>query len=420
MKNAVKSRSPVPLTFGESGGRGAASKLLLVWLALLAGWLAGQVALGPPAARAALYWFHGVRSKNVTLCFAGNAVTARPDRVREIVGHLQQFQYAANVRFVTVDGTPAQDATAPGGNLQKLACPVPTTVNGKSYYDGDIRVALWNTDVPVDPPGMVPGVGCTQERVASSWSNPPDELDAKRPCQYNLKLGDDDLDMTGGQPGVHTGTPWLNHTLHEFGHALGLAHEHARADENAGCVNTGHSEYHAVSTGYITPYDKNSVMHYRFWPNEVPSCTGQTGTNYSNDGLTAYDRLALHLMYPEDVRVAEFTGKTVVKVGEALVLRSTLTQQGATAFALTNFQWKVDGVVKSTGDTLNTTFAGAGNHTVQFTYRDFLDRDYSSTFTVRVLDAATFNEQMAAVEEAQLLMMTSSLPTYVYLPMVVH
>jgi len=80
----------------------------------------------------------------------------------------------------------------------------------------------------------------------------------------------------------------------------------------------------------------------------------------------------------------------------------------------------VDGVVKSTGDTLNTTFAGAGTHTVQFTYRDFLDRDYSSTFTVRVLDAATFNEQMAAVEEALLLMMTSSIPDQVYLPMVVR
>lgn len=397
-----------------------AGKIPLMLLALLAGWLVGQVALGPPAARAALYWFHGVRSKTITLCFAGNAATARPDRVREIVGHLQHFQYAANIRFVTIGGTPIQDAAAPGGNIQKLACPAPTMVNGKSYYNGDIRVALWNTNVPVDPPGMVPGVGCTQTRESPSWSNPPDELDAKRSCQYNLKLGDDDLDMTVGQPGVHTGTPWLNHTLHEFGHALGLAHEHARADENAGCMYTGHDEYHDVFTGYITPYDKNSVMHYRFWPNEVPSCSGQTGTNYSNDGLTAYDRLALHIMYPEDVRVAEFTGKTVVKVGEPLVLRSTLTQQGATAFALKNFRWKVDGVVKSTSDTLNTTFAGAGAHTVQFTYRDFLDRDYLSTFTVRVLSAADFNGQMAAVEQAQLLMMTSSLPTYVYLPVVLR
>ncbi|GAB4534553.1 MAG: hypothetical protein Fur0018_24460 [Anaerolineales bacterium] len=397
-----------------------AGTILLMLLALLAGWLVGQVTLGPPPAQASLYWFHSVRSKTISVCFAGNATTARPDRVREIVGHLHQFEYAANIRFVTTDGTSIYDAAAPRGPIQKLACPVPATINGKSYYDGDIRVALWYTNVPVAPPGMVPGVGCTQALQDSSWSNAPDELDAKRPCQYNLKLGDDDTDMTVGYPGVHTGTPWLNHTLHEFGHALGLAHEHIRNDENAHCVPSTADGYHSVTTGFITPYDKNSVMHYRFWPHEVPQCTGQTGTNYSNDGFTAYDKLALHLMYPEDVRVAEFTGKTVVKVGEALVLRSTLTQQGATTFALKNFQWMVDGVVKSTSDTLNITFNSAGNHTVQFTYQDFLNRSYSSTFTVRVLNAGTFNEQIAAVAEAQLLMMTSSLPLDIYLPLIVH
>jgi len=393
---------------------------VLMMLALLAGWMAGQGIIGPPPAQAALYWFQGVRSKNISVCFAGNAVTARPDRVREIVGHLRQFEYAANIRFLTLDGTSIHDAAARGGNIQKLTCPAPTTVGGKSYYAGDIRVALWNTNVPVDPPGMVPGTGCTMPLVGSSWSNAPDALTPNRPCQYNLKLGDDDLDMTVGQPGVHTGTPWLNHTLHEFGHALGLSHEHARADENAGCVPATADGYHGVSTGYITPYDKNSVMHYRYWPNEVPSCSGQTGTNYSNAGFTAYDRLALHIMYPEDVRVAEFTGNTVVKTGEPLVLRSTWTQAGATSYAVKNFQWRVDGVVKSTGDTLNITFAGPGNHTLQFTYQDFLDRSYSFTGTIRVLSAATFNGQMAAVAQAQLLMMTSSIPNFVYLPAVLR
>ena len=122
---------------------------------------------------------------------------------------------------------------------------------------------------------------------------PPDELALKRACQYNLKLGDDDLDLATG---THTGTPWLNHTLHEFGHALGLSHEHARADENANCMPAAHGEYHILSSGYMTPYDKNSVMHYKFTPAEVPGCQ-QTGSNYSNDGLTGYDRLALHILY---------------------------------------------------------------------------------------------------------------------------
>lgn len=391
---------------------------LAMLLALLTGWTMGWMRFDAPSVQAALYWFHGVRSKEITVCFAGNAVDARADRVREIVGHLQQFEFVANIRFLTVDGVRINDAAAPGGNIQKLACPAPTWVNAKHFYDGDIRVALLNTDVPVDPPGMVPGVGCTQARVGSSWSNPPDELNLKRPCQYNLKLGDDDLDMTVGPPGTHTGTPWLNHTLHEFGHALGLSHEHARVDENASCVYTLHDEYHTVNTGYITPYDKNSVMHYRFWPNETPQCA-QTGSNYSNAGFTAYDRLALHLMYPEDVRVAEFTGKTVVRVGEPVALRSTVTQQGATGFAVNNFQWRVDGVLKSTSDSLNLTFAAPGDHTFQFSYKDFLDRNYSYSGAIRVLEAATFDAQMAAVQQAQLSMVMSGMPANsIYLPIV--
>jgi len=400
--------------------RGKPSVVALMLLALLTGWVAGQAVFGSPPAWASLYWFHGVRGKNITVCFAGNAVTARPGRVREIVGHLQQFEYAANIHFLTVDGTSIQDAAGPRGDIQKLACPAATLVGGKSYYAGDIRVALWHTDVPVDPPGMVPGVGCTQPKVGSSWANPPDELAAKRPCQYNLKLGDDDLDMTVGRPGKHTHTPWVNITLHEFGHALGLSHEHARADENAHCVPSTIGEYHIAHTGFVTPYDKNSVMHYRFWPDETPHCIGQTGTNYSNAGLTFFDRLGLHIMYPEDVRTAEFVGKTVVRVGEPLILRSALAQQGATNFAIHDFRWKVNGIVKSTSDTLNITFSTPGNRSLQFSYRDFLDRDYSYSGTVRVLDAATFKGQVAAVQQAQFLMMSSSTGSYLYLPSVMH
>ncbi len=378
----------------------------LVLLALFAGWAAGQAIFSASPAQASLYWFHNVRNKEISVCFAGNAVDIRPDRVREIVGHLQQFEYAANIRFLTIDGVSVFDAAASGGDIQKLACPAPVSVGGKDYYAGDIRVALWNTNVPVDPPGMVPGDGCTQALVGSSWSNPPDELDAKRPCQYNLKLGDDDTDPVTGQ---HTGTPWLNHTLHEFGHALGLSHEHARSDIDPACGVTG-----SESNGWITAtWDRDSVMNY-----VMLDC--QAYGNYANSGLSAGDKLALHIMYPEDARTAEFTGKTVVKTGEALILRSTLVQQGAASFAIKNFQWLVDGAVKSTSDTLNITFSTPGNHTFQFTYQDFLGRDYNYTGTIHVLDAASFNEQMAAVEQAQLLMMTSSLPSYVYLPAVMR
>lgn len=97
-------------------------------------------------------------------------------------------------------------------------------------------------------------------------------------------------------------------------------------------------------------------MHYRFWPDEVPQCSGQTGTNYSNAGLTSYDKLALHIMHPETNQVAEFTGKTVVKTGEPLILRSTWVQQGATSFAVKNFRWHLSRFLMSIDDTLNMTF----------------------------------------------------------------
>ncbi|NOZ71331.1 MAG: hypothetical protein GXP38_05360 [Chloroflexi bacterium] len=388
----------------------------LMMLALLAGWMVGQGLFAPSPAKAAQYWSLGVRSQEISLCFAGNSVNKRPDRVQEIVEHLQQFEYTANIRFLTLDGTSIQNAVSKV-SIHKLSCPAPTWVNGKSYYDGDIRVALWHTNVPTEPPGMVPGVGCSQPLKGTSWSNPPSELTSKRPCQYNLKLGDDDTDMTGGRPGVPTGTPWLNHTLHEFGHALGLGHEHARTDENAHCVLTS-QEYHTVNSGHITPYDKNSVMHYRFWPDEVPQCSGQTGTNYSNAGFTPYDKLALHIMYPETNRVAELTGKTVVKTGEPLILRSTWVQQGATSFAVKNFRWRLSGFLMSIDDTLNMTFDSPGVYTIQFSYQDFLDRSYSSTRSIRVLDAATFDRQMAAVQEAQLYLMSSMVGNNLYLPAV--
>lgn len=369
--------------------------------AILVGVLLGALLFVPSdrPVEAALWWFHGVRSAEISLCFAGNAVTQRPNRVREIVTHLQEFEYAANIRFVTTAGTRARDEIQPGGDINKLACPAPTTVDGKSYYDGDIRVALWSTDVPVDPPGKVPGVGCTQDKVGSSWSNPPDELEAKRPCQYNLKLGDDDLDM---QTNTHTGTPWLNHTLHEFGHALGLAHEHARKDENAGCVPSSHDEYRATSAGYLTPYDKNSIMHYRFWPSEVPSCV-QSGSNYSNDGLTAYDRLALHILYPQENRVAEFVGTTVIPARSTLSLQAAWKAQGANmSVVASNFVWRLGGAILSNTPDLNVTLSTPGTHTLEFSYTDFLGRSYSYSGPVRVLSEEDYRRQIVAPIAASL------------------
>lgn len=351
-------------------------------LVALAVWLLMPTVVWPAA-----YWFHSVRGRDITVCFAGDAVSVRPDRVREIVGHLTRYEHAANIRFLTLSGQSLALEAGVGSNLNALACSAATKQpNGNDYYAGDIRVALWNTNVSTSPPGKVPGVGCTQDKQPSSWANPPDELELKRACQYNLVLGDD-ADATG--------TPYLNHTLHEFGHALGLVHEHARADENAHCVPSNIDEYHVVSTGYITPYDKDSVMHY-WWPaSQVPNCQ-QTGSNYSQAGLTDYDRLAAHIMYPEDVRIVEFYGDTVIRPGEMLQLTSAWQAQGATSFATANWVWTIDGAVRSTTPSLALAGLSVGEHTLAIAHDDFLGRHYTYNGKVRVMTAAAYQQTLSA------------------------
>lgn len=362
-------------------------------------------------AKAALYWYEGVHDgPEITVCFAGNAAGVRPQRVREIVRDIRNFEQVANIRFMTVSGTRASDEIEPGGNLNALACPAPTWQGNVQVFAGDIRVALWHTNVPVDPPGMVPGEGCTQARESSSWANPPGELEAKRSCQYNLKLGDN---MENLRTGVDNDSPWLNHTLHEFGHALGLSHEHARKDENAGCVDPDHEDYHRTDAGYMTPYDKNSVMHYQFPLAVTPTCQ-QTGSNYSDSGFTAFDRLALQILYPEDVRVAAFVGTTVLRVGETLNLQAAWRVRGANMNVVANnYIWRINGVPRSTTPVLAYEPPGAGQYTLEFSYVDLLGRDYYYSGVVRVLEPEAFDAQIVAPIMTTLPMLY---PNYVYIP----
>lgn len=211
------------------------------------------------------------------------------------------------------------------------------------------------------------------------------------------------------------GTPYLNHTLHEFGHALGLSHEHARIDENAQCVPATHDEYHIALGGFITPYDKNSVMHY-WWPSAViPNCQS-TGTNYSHAGLTGWDKLALHIMYPEDVRVAEIAGSTLLRAGQPLQLSSTWVLQGATGFATSDWQWYVGGVLRSTATSLYVGGLTPGTYALTVSHKDFLGRSYSYSGLVRVLTDDGYWQLMASTAAAQAAL--APLITMVYAPVI--
>lgn len=351
----------------------------------------------PTTSNAGLYWQAGVRSKAITLCFVGDATTTRSARVDQIRTYLSEFEYAANVRF------------------QYLGkCPAPTTSGGKDNYDGDIRVVIPNTSV--SGTGPIPGNGCTafmKDGVYNkdndgwgSWSNTPQDLIPNRSCMYNLKLGDDPWNDT----------PYLNHTLHEFGHALGLSHEHVRNDANVSaciekypqfttqkdCENAKHvwngycmNGYGVgTSAGYITSYDRYSVMHYAY-----PLC-GIEG-NYGRSGLSPKDQLSVHILYPEDNFVAEFVGTTVIPATRALSLVSAWQVRGGDMnFAAKEFSWRLQGTEVSANPSANTQLA-PGNYVLQLKHKDFLDRNYSYTGPVRVLDKATYNRFAAGIMSAQ-------------------
>lgn len=338
---------------------------------VMAGLLVAAVA--GPAAHAGHFWDQGVRSKVVSVCFVGDALASRPGRVLQVMSYLRRFEHAANIRFPVVP----------------VSCSAPTTMpNGDEVYEGDIRVILPFTSSQWL--GMVPGVGCTMFLDAAgnynsgndgwgSWSNAPSDLASSRGCQYNLKLGDDGAD----------GVPYLNHTLHEFGHALGLRHEHERTDVDTslGCTDAW---FGGNGTSFLTRYDRRSVMHYK-------SASCAINGNYDNTGLSDLDQLAMHILYPEDLRVAEFIGTTVVAAGTRVTLLSNWGARGADlAFVGRNYSWQVDGVTRSTSPVLDMQLP-PGEYRLRYTHSDFLGRSFSYEGPIRVLASKDFATQAAVV-----------------------
>lgn len=387
-------------------------------------------------AHAALYWDAGVRGPKPTVCFAGDGATAQSARVAQIKESLTQFEHAANIRFT-----------------YKSAC-TNQPKDGKDFWLEEIRVVIPGTGGDLfNKLKPVPGNGCPMLDLSTGgWSNAPSDLDANRPCVFNMHLGDDNF--TVQQAGDPSGgaTPFVNHTLHEFGHALGLSHEHERLDADQQWVLTflkkiegvdatkaqaiydagyrnatwiagtsvsalqqipgfatfsdalalkdnakkasdaGVPPYGGGGTFFMTPYDRLSVMHYTFIGME-----GFAPGNYANTGLSALDRLALHILYPEDARVAELLGRRVLRTGETLDLVAQWEAAGADMTRVAkNFAWKLDGATASTTTRLKRVMPAAGTFRLDLTHADLRDRGYAYTGEVRVLTPSDFARKISA------------------------
>jgi hypothetical protein len=342
---------------------------------------------------ASVYANGGVRGKEISVCFVGDALASRPSRVQQIQQYVQNYRYAANIVFNFIGSCP----------------PAIVGSDGNDFYDGDIRIVIPNTSVDATVP--VPGKGCPATGSNSgwgSWSNFPNDLIPNRSCLYNMKLGDDPW----------AGTPYLNHTLHEFGHALGLAHEHERSDvDRSICaaerallpISVSAPGFGGpISSGLLTPYDRDSVMHYQFL-----SC-GIDG-NYGYSGLSILDQLGVHILYPEDQQVAEFVGTTVIRTTDLLSLESAWEFRGAninirdlegritTGSTVANgFVWQLNSRTVSTTSELSDRINTAGTYTLKLNYDDFMERSYSYTGLVRVLRPQDYINLIAAPIAAQL------------------
>lgn len=321
---------------------------------------------------AGIYATAGVRNSRVTVCFVPGAYAGDKVRADQIRDHLGEIEGAANIRFEHRD-----------------ECPAPTSQSdGSDRHDGDVRVVIPFAGAPLT--GAIPGNGCSGTSLpdGSSWSNFPDDLEKNRACLYNMRLyGDADA----------SGVPWLNHTLHEFGHGLGLRHEHERADATAVCPAAG-----GGGSAYLTGYDTASVMHYK-----TDSC-GING-NYDHTGLSRWDRLSLHVLYPEERRVAELAGRTVIRAGERLTLRSGWEAAGADIGKVARaFRWRIGGVLVSSEPRVSLRLSTPGTVDLELGYEDFLGRKYAYRGAVRVLEPREHDGQLAAVVAASLEMMASA------------
>jgi len=335
-----------------------------------------------------------------SLCFAGDSVAARPDRALKVLDQVRHIEWAANIRFHPPGNTRIRIQSGAPLRAADWKCPNADRVGGVLPQGdlGDIRVLL---STPANAAWwklpLVGGDGCAIDNRPSNWGVIGNEPVLTKWCDFNLKLGD------VGPAG--TTDYYLNLTLHEFGHRLGFEHEHDRTDASCfkGQMADGASVTMADARGtivtsqpmrFMTRFDPLSVMMYRLAECNAPGSIGDTG-------FSDLDRLALRILYPENVRVAEISGMRVVRAGTPIELGNLWKTLGAivnetpTSVA-SEFRWSVGGVTRSVAPDVTLTLA-EGRHRVRYTFVDMRGRAYESETEVEVLPSRQFARRMATL-----------------------
>lgn len=347
----------------------------------------------------------GLLPRDISVCFVGNANATRAAFITQIRDYLSIHQGAANVDYTFL-----------------ATCPAPTRdANGNEVFGGTIRVVLAGTNVPYSPTPTatmipIPGVGCTRGVPVATDANGQPRRDAsgnlidsgasfalfpsdRSPandthCQWNLRLGDD-ADAAG--------VPWRNHTLHEFGHQLGFAHEFERTDARdnttaAGCTNAqtwidGLPASGTGNTQFTTErYDLQSTMNYT-----VATCPNYVG-NYGPTGLSDLEKLSLHFMYPEDQLVAEYEGATVAALGTPVTLVGQWEFRGASRGGfrmITSYQWSEGSTILGNGAAVTVATPMLGTRQLVLRYTDQWNRLYEAPIEIRVVPPAALTGSRA-------------------------
>ncbi len=271
------------------------------------------------------------------------------------------------------------------------------------------------------PSGPIPGVGCART-TDSDFGSFPAEQSTYDNCEWNSKIDvtvKEYTDNTGPIPVVvQVNNRTNNHILHEFGHMMGFAHEHARdirpvwaQNECQWDLTVDESRSEASGNPFLAGYDVYSVMHYSYDPNSsLMNSTWwncRAPGNWGESGLSALDKLAAEIVYPTHASLnrhrlhadlgIEFAGGLAVRE-DAGTLQLDWSRRGAkNGSVFSAVKWTVDGNVAGTSVVFDLDLAGQESNIIANFTTLFGDRGQSGDVRVEKSNAKHTAVVMAAI-----------------------